>query len=306
MAEISFEITSLNGSRIVPQELVSYEWTRDADAACDGLRLCFLYDGVPFEAVKIKAYFEDAPVFFGYADYQCEENGIIFIYARSSACLLVDNEAGQATLNSPSAAVLFNLNAKPFGFKNRLENRFVKTAYTVGKGTSCYGAINNFMRAFFEKNIVVSPENELYIPSGDIAFNLDSSRVISVNKTINRGNAVSRIDYKTGGEYNRHRASKTLEKSDIRRTRRLNTANVPAFERDIAISKIIRDAARDYYGAAVVLEGAAAPELYSPVVFEGLEGYVVTSFKVVCNKNGEKTKLVLCRPIDLKETDYVA
>lgn len=306
MAEMTFEILTLEGEKIRVNSPLSYEWSRDADAACDGIRLSFLTEKPLGEAVEITAYLNGEKVFFGFADYQSEEKSRVFVYARSSACILVDNEAPQAAFNAPSAASLYGFYAKPFGFKSRLKRLFTEYEYTVSKGESCYGAINAFVSAICSKNVAVSPENELYVPDGKTAFYVDPKRIIGIKKAVSRSGAVSRIDYKTDGEYNRHRLSKTLEEKGIIRTRRLNTSNVSAFQRSGVLGRIIRNSARDYYTATLVLDGAEAPQLYSPAVLEGLEGYLVTAFRVMLGKNGEKTELTLAKPLDLKEKDYVA
>jgi len=306
MAEMSFEIKNLDGRSFDVCDVVSYEWTRDADAACDGLRIRFVLNESIGEVTVVSAYYQGVCVFFGYADYQSESKNEAFIYARSSACLLVDNEAAQLTLKSPCTSVLFNMNAKPFGFKNCIENRFVGADYTVGKGTSCYGAINNFVRSFSDKNIMINPENELYIPAGGVKLAINPERVISARTIIKRGGALSRIDYKTNGEYNRHRISRALEKRGICRSRKLNLSAVEPYQKEGAPERIIAASAREYYSAELILDGVVTAELYSPVVYDGLEGYRITALKTVLSKRSEITKLTLCKKLELKEAEYVA
>ena len=186
MAEMTFEILTLEGEKIRVNSPLSYEWSRDADAACDGIRLSFLTEKPLGEAVEITAYLNGEKVFFGFADYQSEENSRAFVYARSSACILVDNEAPQAAFNAPSAASLYGFYAKPFGFKSRLKRLFTEYEYTVSKGESCYGAINAFASAICSKNVAVSPENELYVPDGKTAFYVDPQRIIGIKKAVDK------------------------------------------------------------------------------------------------------------------------
>lgn len=65
-------------------------------------------------------------IFNGYCDCQrttADERGFeTYIYARSSACLLVDNDAFAYTYNRPSAQSLFDAYAKPFGFSYKLDD----------------------------------------------------------------------------------------------------------------------------------------------------------------------------------------
>lgn len=95
---MTFELEFLDGKRAVPRQLLSYRWSGDVTAGCDGLRLHFLWDGDLPEVYRVRGFAPDgACCFFGYADQQKltvtpgQRRG--FVYARSSACLLLDNEA---------------------------------------------------------------------------------------------------------------------------------------------------------------------------------------------------------------------
>ena len=90
---MTFELEFLDGKRAVPRQLLSYRWSGDVTAGCDGLRLHFLWDGDLPEVYRVRGFAPDgACCFFGYADQQKltvtpgQRRG--FVYARSSACLL--------------------------------------------------------------------------------------------------------------------------------------------------------------------------------------------------------------------------
>ncbi|MCR5206857.1 MAG: hypothetical protein K6C14_00080 [Eubacterium sp.] len=306
MAEIEFIITFLNGEKSKAAEVVSYEWSRDTRAACDGLRLVFLSESEPVEAVALEAYADGKCVFRGYADCQSFSDGRAFIYARSSACLLVDNEAPQLTYNAPCVNTLFLVNAEDFGFKNGLKNYWVRADYPIGRGTSCYGAINSFVRAFCKNNIAVSPDGVLYVPDGKKSYTVDKNAVLGLKKIIKRGEAVSRIDCKTDGEYNRHLKSTLLDKNGIRRSRKLSLSAVPEWQRSTLLSSVIEDSAREYYSAELTVSGVVTAELCSPVIYDGLEGYRISSLVTLGNKNGVKTVIGLSKELELGEVEYVA
>lgn len=306
MAEMSFVITCLNGAGYTPEKVLSYEWSKDIDAPCDALRLTFLCENEPAEAEYVDVYCENEHVMHGFIDVQRFSDGKAFIYARSSACVLIDNEAPLLTYTSPCVNSLFALNAQPFGFKNGLENYYVNAEYTVGKGTSCYGAINSFVSVFTNRRVAVSPEGELYVPSGSTKYIIERERIISELKTVNRGRAVSRIDYKTDGEYNRHFRSRALEKRGINRSRKINLSSAPEWRRSKLLENIINKAARGYISARIELSGISAAELYSPVVCSGYEDYYIASVRISLDKNGEKTVLTLYRDFGLEEEEYVA
>ena len=308
MAEMTFVIIYEN-EKTEAQDVLYYEWSRAADAPCDAIRLSYI-PSVQGEARKLKAYCNGECVFSGFVDMQSrcsdEKGEREFIYARSTACLLVDNEAELINYKAPCVNSLFTVNAKPFGFKNNLNNYSTTADYSVLKGTSCYGAINTFISAFEDKALRVSPENELYIPSGKVDYCVDPDSVISVKESVNRGSAVSRIDYKTDGGYSHHRASRELENKSIVRSRKMNMSSLPEWQRKTALSNMLKRSAEDYYSAEITVEGVAAAQLYSSVIYDGLEGYYITALDTVFNNNGAKTKISLRKGLSLREVDYVA
>ncbi len=68
---MTFELEFLDGKRAVPRQLLSYRWSGDVTAGCDGLRLHFLWDGDLPEVYRVRGFAPDgACCFFGYADQQ--------------------------------------------------------------------------------------------------------------------------------------------------------------------------------------------------------------------------------------------
>ena len=66
---MTFELEFLDGKRAVPRQLLSYRWSGDVTAGCDGLRLHFLWDGDLPEVYRVRGFAPDgACCFFGYAD----------------------------------------------------------------------------------------------------------------------------------------------------------------------------------------------------------------------------------------------
>ena len=52
---MTFELEFLDGKRAVPRQLLSYRWSGDVTAGCDGLRLHFLWDGDLPEVYRVRA-----------------------------------------------------------------------------------------------------------------------------------------------------------------------------------------------------------------------------------------------------------
>ena len=317
MAEIKIVLTDTEGLSLeVKNDIISFELSRDINAPCDGLQLSFLSARLLGEIKDVRVSFDEELIFNGYCDTQREEAMVegyrVFIYARSSACLLVDNDAVSYTYQSPSARSLFIINAKGFGFKFLLEDCFCQGNYTVGKGVSCYGAINNLVSAIRKKNIIVTPENELIIPDGKGTVVIDRNSVLSEKRIINRGSAISRIDYKTaaGSEYSYHFKSRSIENAGIRRTKKLNLSALPDWQRSYVLENLATEAALDYNSMELVTDKLIPVQLYDRVktdegCFEGINDYRIKGVYYSMSNRGVRTILKLFRQKNLEEIIYV-
>lgn len=317
MAAISFFIYDLDGVKQAVKNIISFEISQDIDAACDGLRISFVTDNLLNEVQRIEAYCDGRCIFNGYCDTQREQaygGGFeCFVYARSSACLLVDNEATPLIYNAPSTAALFAINAQEYGFENGLDMLYCEEEYQVSKGTSCFGAINDFVCGLTGRGIAVSPENRLIVAEGNSKVSLDEYSVISAKRIINRGAALSRLDYRADNEhgYVYHMKSEFIEGRSINRSRLINLVSMPKWQRDfVAINKLM-SACSNYNTFEIVLDGCMAFELYSKVEYSGgelgkFDDYYISACTIISDKNGERTRLILNKDIDLKEVSYVA
>lgn len=120
MAGLIFSAYDTEEKEIAVSNVLSYELSKDEDAACHGLRLYFI-SKVPLpELFMLRAKNNGTIVFNGYVDTQREtsdEKGTVcFVFARSTACVLLDNEAKPQVYFKPTAEALFLSNAKGLGF----------------------------------------------------------------------------------------------------------------------------------------------------------------------------------------------
>lgn len=316
MAEMSFELIGVSGETALVNETLSYELRRDIDAPCDGLSLSFISGKNLGEIKEVKAYCKDELIFYGLCDTQREERfndgKRIFLYARSLAALLLDNEAVPGSFDSPTAGTMYLLNAKEYGFSFDMEDIACEGKYIVEKGCSCYAAVNRIVSAKTGKNMIATPDMRLVLPKGDNTKRLDSGRVISEEKIINRASLISRIDYKAAGDslYLRHVKSETAEKLGIKRSEKINLSSLFDWQKEMRLKNVLRQSSRDYLSASITLDGAYGAELYSSVYYEGsgiedLENYHVSSVCIGSRGRSEKTKIKLFKEIDLKERIYV-
>lgn len=316
MAFLKFIASTIGNDEIEFGSIKAYELSRDSDAACDGLRLTIGNSNIMDELVGIKAYMGSELIFNGLVDVQRDSfnNGgrECFIYARSSASVLLDNEAEPRSYQAPTALALFRCNAEKFGFENKLPMLSIETNYLVNKGTSCFGAINNFVRGLTGKSIVISPKNEIMLAQSDGIIDVSSLNIISEKRAINRGNLISIIDYKIDGDnnYSRHTKSNFLEKRGINASKKINLSTLPIWQREYTARANLMDLTSSYYEVELTAYECVSPMLFDRAVgsssLENMDGYYVSSVCIILDSNGERTKIKFKKEYDLEDITYVA
>lgn len=314
---LSFVLYNLKEEKFIPQNIMSYELSRDTDAPCDGLRITFAGDSSLDEIYRVEVFDNDKMVFNGYADTQREqmddEGSTVFIYARSSACVLVDNEAEPRSYYKPSLLSLFEIYAKEFGFESELEDVCCSADYLITKGTSCYDAINNFAVGVIGKSIMVDVNNKLVIPDDALSFAINPRDVISEKRVINRGSAISVVDYKINSdlEYNYHLKSRFMERQRINRKRKINISTLPLWQQELTLRNIMSRACDSYNCIELVLDGSHMIPLFSRIAYDSryqgvTRDYYLSSCKIIFDSKGERTRLVLSKKTDAEVISYVA
>lgn len=315
---MKFCLYEIDGKIHTPKNIIYYEISSEVGAACDGLRLSFIDKNVFNEIEKVEVYDDNELIFNGFCDVQKITTGKgkfkYFIYARSSASLLIDNEAKPCQYNSPSASGLWCSNAKDFGFSCELPEVYSKNNYIVSKGTSCYGAINNFIFSVYGKNIYVTAQNVIktFEESERVKY-LANYNIASFSYSINRSEPISDIDYKINASdnYIYHFKSKFAEEKRIKRKRLLNLSSIPAWQRETTVTKRINDSILDYYSAEVVVLEKCDLKLFDRVIvnlndFSLDDEFIVYEIVKSKNRNGESTKILLKKKAKGELINYVA
>lgn len=315
MAGLTFSLYDLNDCEIKLGHLKSYELCRDSDAPCDSLRITFINETTIPEAYRAKAFFDEKCVFNGFVDTQRENlyksHIVCFLYCRSSACLLTDSEAKPFTYTSPSARALFEINAGD-EFKYNLGSIYSDINYQVGKGTSRYGAMNGFVYSVTGEKIRITPDNELVLLHTKNTVNLDKKRLISAKRIINRGNALSQIDYKISNstDYIYHRVSRLMKNKRISARKIRNISTVPDWQRETAFKSVFSSANSEYCGWELAIQGYAEVNLCDEINaniegFDVFERAVVSSVAHIFDSSGERTIIKVNYVPDLEEMSYV-
>lgn len=315
---MKFELFDVNGNPAAADEIVSYELVSDAQAPCDGLRLNFISQSSIGEICIVKAYCDERLVFNGFCDKQKTEfskNGInCYIYARSSAALLVDNEAVPCRYSNPSSRQLWFSNAKELGFECCLPEIYSEHSYLVSKGTSCYGAINDYISAQCKAPVYATPDNELriYEQSKEIK-RLDDYRILSLSYIINRGVLISDIDYKinSADNYSYHLKSELTCRMGIQRKRLFNLSSATLGQREMTVQQKMNSALDNYYSVCAEFAGDCDFRIFDRVaaafkMFEINEDFYVSEIVKSKNRSGEKTAVVLKKKLNGELINYVA
>lgn len=308
----------LNGGEYELENILEFNFTQSAGVACDSLSVCFIDDTFQGEITCVKAYDGGRLIFNGYCDNQkIRENDTgfeVYCYARSSASLLVDNEAEPFTYNSPTARQLWFTFAKDFGFSCGLPDIKSSEKYEITKGTSCYGAISRFVSLAAGGQIYVTPENRIALleKSADVK-NLNTYNILSAQAVINRSEPLSEICFKKDAAsvgYKLH--TKAQVHSDLmlnERRQYVNLSSLPQWQREYAVLENLKGSYEDYRILEITVSGYAADNLYQRFDYSSVLGiyddYVLTEKKYICDETGEYTKLILKKEIDLKEITYV-
>lgn len=201
------------------------------DAPADDINVVFPINDNVDELCKIKVYQGDTLIFNGIVDKQQIsydiDGAILKIQARSTAAILLDNEAMPQNYNIASFADIFNRHAKPYGF-NLLcnDDRTFCSDFHVYKGMSEWEVLSDFCKQFLSTFPRVDHNNNIYLGTNHINNGIcfsntqDGVRYTSISKTINRHYLYSVVKVRTdnNGQYDtvvldedsiRHRINKT-------------------------------------------------------------------------------------------------
>ena len=308
---------TIDGNKIEIKDISELCLTQSLGVACDSLWFKFFDESYIGEIARIKLYFNDCLIFNGLCDCQKsseDKNGYeISIFARSTACILVDNETMPYTYEKPSAKQLCCCAAERFGFVCALPEIYSDMAYEVTAGSSCYGAISRFVSLLTGDYIYITPDNE--IKTARLSENVKSFNtynILSAVHTIDRSEPISKIRFKkSSGEprYNMNTKARLGNALGIEREIYINLSALPQWQRDNTVLKRLKASYENYDTFEMVVSGYADDELMQRFNYDTkrkrYENYYLAEKRYMRSKNGEFTKLVLRKNIDVKEITYV-
>lgn len=311
-------VNTIDDEEYIIENLIELNFTQTVGVACDCFSAVFKSETPIGEIVTVKVCENDILLFNGYCDNQKiseGKNGFeIYFYARSTASLLVDNEAQPFTYNKPTANQLCFTFAKPLGFECKLPKIKSDNKYEVTKGTSCFGAVSQFVSLTNGGEIYVTPQNSimLYEKSVDIKP-LNSYRILSAAEIINRSEPLSEILFKrtsSSAGYNLHtKAPITEELKFNERKQYVNLTSLPQWQREYAVYERLKSSFESYKTLEVTVAGYVSDKLYQRFSYSSkisdFEDYILVEKKYTSDEKGKLTRLTLKKEMDLKEITYV-
>ncbi|MDE6470247.1 MAG: hypothetical protein K2L19_04420 [Eubacterium sp.] len=311
-------VNTVDDREYVLENLTEINFTQTADAACDCFWAAFKSDDMKGEIITVSVFDNDKLIFKGYCDTQRireDKNGAeVFFYARSTASLLVDNEAMPFTYNKPTANQLCFTFAEPLGFHSDLPEIVTEQKYEIAKGTSCYGAISRFVALTTGKQIYVTPQNSirLFEKSKNIK-SLGGYKILSAKAVINRSEPLSQICFKrvaSSAGYRLHTAAQRQKDFKLsERKQYVNLSSLEQWQREYAVLQKLKNSYKDYKVLELTVSGYVKDELYQRFSYSSKIGdfddYILVEKKYTADKNGRVTRLILKKEIDVKEITYV-
>ncbi|MCM1285172.1 MAG: hypothetical protein NC213_08290 [Acetobacter sp.] len=308
---------TVNGVIKEIENVCELSFIQSADAACDSLSIYFKPDESYDEIAFVRLYENDEIIFNGICDCQKtseDDNGFeIYLYARSNASVLVDNEAEPFTYNAPSAKQLCYSCTDSFGFKCMLPDIYSDEKYVVPRGTSSYAAVNQFVYLCTGNSIAVTSNNELILLElSDNIKCLNTYKVISSKETINRSEPITQINFKRSlnpNGYEMHMKAKTADELKIMKSKYVNQASYADWQRDFTILQKIKKSFDSYKLLDVVVSGYVSDKLLQRFSYNSKKSefvdYALVEKRYICDQYGERTRLTLRKIIDVKEIIYV-
>lgn len=309
-------LETIDETRLPCSQILSAEISAALDAPCDSLSVWFRAESAPQEIVHVQAEQDGRLLFSGLVDRQTAQTDAdgfrCFLYARSDAALLADNEAEPMTLYRPGTDSVLAMTAAPFGFTSALAPAALQTEFDITKGMSLYAVIRSFYWAAKGQDIWVDCEQCIRPAEPGEPYTFLPETILQVRAVINRAEPISTVDYKSDGDtaYVRHCKSLLAQEAGIQRVRKVSLNSTPQWLRKNKAARLIQTAANNYRQAELTLRGLPAAALCGQVQLQmprlGLEGtYMIQEIRRCISPSGSRTELLLSKPCDAKEMHYV-
>ena len=308
--------SAVDNSTVTLLEPSSMTITRAYDTPAIMLEITFPTRELIPDLTNIQVNHGSEVLFFGYCDEiirSIDDSGsFVTINARSPGSLLCDNEATPMTYTNLTAAGFFTAQLQPLGFSTlTVPNTTASTAsFQVNKGFSVWEAFTQLCFRLYGREPYIKPDMSIVVEAlpetANILISNDAAenalRYCSLEYITRRSSAISRIIYRdTDGDYSQLLANPFGNPLSVARTRYVIPAaeysTVPSLD---AYQRILHGE-RGVYSARITL-----PKLHNfypgtILAFRdplsGLRVMAVYQVKIIYNKTGCRTRVVLAKPV---------
>ncbi len=290
------------GTEVALGQPVQVRLSREEDVPADGFTGVFPLAGTLGSITGIRVYDRNHNLCFdGIVDVQAESDSdarLLTLTARSSAALLLDNEALPQTYYKPSLAVIFANHVRPYGFSAfRGNEKMAGGALTVTKGMSEWQAASAFCTQYL--NVKPRIVNGVFdatgeVPKGSVRFGgtgVPYSSLIIENKY---SEIVSELMAQAGGNGAYVSAAKERDAAGlgIRRRRCLSVGQ--------NAESVLRAARKKSFSGQIACPGEVPALLLQAAGVEGKRAgfpgdLYISEIEYILNSSGEITRFVLRR-----------
>lgn len=307
---LSFVAEDIRGHEIIMPRALRVTINMDEDVPADDLYVLFPYIET-LELKGISVYDRSRLIFVGVID---EEERIVNssgeflrISARSPAALLLDNEAVPESYDHPSARLIYERHARPYGISaGDVDDAVYFGEQVVTKGTSRWTALRNFCNACYSGSPRISSVGALYMKGAPSAGRTvfsdsgDGHPYTALRESVRRCEEISAVNVKVSSDegYTYTVANDDARSRGIRRERCVNAllTDTPLKCAD----SMIESGRRKAYSLTLespdrlpdILGNEA--EVRSSVIGR-IDGLYVSSLMYRMDKGGERTTVVLKR-----------
>ena len=196
---LKFILKDTNGKITELKKPLKVSFVSSEEAPADRLTAVFAVDGnIPvIESVEMLDGIER--LFYGLVDEQVTEETaegmLLTVYARSLACILLDNEAMPQTYCIPSMPLLMKRHFSPLGFEHFIgSDEAFNGEMTVSKGMSEWTVLKSFCDAFIGTVPRIHTDGTIDI-TGNIneTVYLQPERIISIKRSLKNKNLISQM-----------------------------------------------------------------------------------------------------------------
>ncbi len=307
---LRFVVSDITGERHILRQPLILTIRMDEDIPADDCCAVFAYTPIE-EPVGITIYDGDKKVFVGVVDETerlASPTGVYLrLCARSLAAHLLDNEAAPQCYHHPSASLIYERHARPYGIEwDQSDDAVFFGEQQVTKGMSQWTALKNFCTACYSTTPRISADGILRMKQRDggepIIFSDDGDGVAytELREFQKRCTEISRVNVKIAdGDGYRYQVDNTdAIRRGIRRERYLNAvlATTPLTCADT----MIRNGAGASYGVQIKCSGRLPDKMGRDAIvksrlFGDKNDLYISGVSYRMDRNGEKTTLYLKR-----------